>query len=342
MDFLKSIFGDPVPDAVSLILITLALVVILVLVIWLVRKFVGSPALKAARGRRPRLAVTDAATLDDKRRLVLVRRDNVEHLVMIGGASDVLLETGIVRNSPVNQAPAKPQELETKPSEPDNKEILIARAGAAGVAAVASTISSSSTNTSVVTPVAETKAPNAASATQDSTDNFGDQLSELSRNLEDVVADSPEEIVEETVDAISDTTENMEAAVSEVAQEITDVEASAAETTNDLQSIVEDSVTSDTVEPEVELELSGLEDALGEELSDIAAEPLVETSEDIAPEPKIETLSPAPEVASPALQKEQISNEETVEVATEEAKPDADDMEDEMQKLLDELSGEKV
>ena len=37
------------------------------------------------RGRMPRLAVIDAAAVDGRRRLVLVRRDNVEHLLMIGG-----------------------------------------------------------------------------------------------------------------------------------------------------------------------------------------------------------------------------------------------------------------
>ena len=46
----------------------------------------------------------DAAPVDGRRRLVLVRRDNVEHLLMIGGPSDVVVEQNIVRAVPVNRA----------------------------------------------------------------------------------------------------------------------------------------------------------------------------------------------------------------------------------------------
>lgn len=48
-------------------------------------------------GPRPvkRLEVVDHASLDGRRRLVLVRRDNIEHLIMIGGPVDVVVETGI-------------------------------------------------------------------------------------------------------------------------------------------------------------------------------------------------------------------------------------------------------
>lgn len=49
----------------------------------------------------PRLAVVDYANVDGRRRLVLVRRDDTEHLIMTGGPVDVLIETGIV-------APAQP------------------------------------------------------------------------------------------------------------------------------------------------------------------------------------------------------------------------------------------
>jgi len=48
-------------------------------------------------GPRPlkRLEVMDHASVDGRRRLVLVRRDNVEHLIMIGGPIDLVVETGI-------------------------------------------------------------------------------------------------------------------------------------------------------------------------------------------------------------------------------------------------------
>jgi hypothetical protein len=43
------------------------------------------------------LAVIDAATVDGRRRLVLIRRDNIEHLLMIGGPTDLVVEPNIVR-----------------------------------------------------------------------------------------------------------------------------------------------------------------------------------------------------------------------------------------------------
>ena len=49
------------------------------------------------RTRQPRLGLVDAFSLDGQRQLVLVRRDNVEHLVMIGGPNDVLVKSQINR-----------------------------------------------------------------------------------------------------------------------------------------------------------------------------------------------------------------------------------------------------
>jgi len=43
----------------------------------------------------PRLGVSEQATVDSRRKLVLVRRDDVEHLIMTGGPVDVVIETGI-------------------------------------------------------------------------------------------------------------------------------------------------------------------------------------------------------------------------------------------------------
>ena len=65
---------------------------------WLVRRFASNRlGANTQRGRMPRLAVIDAAAVDGRRRLVLVRRDNVEHLLMIGGPSDIVVEPNIVR-----------------------------------------------------------------------------------------------------------------------------------------------------------------------------------------------------------------------------------------------------
>lgn len=80
-----------------------AFVVVLALIAltaWLVRRL-GANRLggSATRGRQPRLAVIDAASVDGRRRLVLIRRDNIEHLLMIGGPTDVVVEQNIVRAS---------------------------------------------------------------------------------------------------------------------------------------------------------------------------------------------------------------------------------------------------
>lgn len=95
----------------------IAFVVVLALIgisAWLLRRF-GSGALKATagRGRQPRLAVIDAASVDTRHRLVLVRRDNVEHLVMIGGPTDVVIEANIVRAAAPQRdtAPVRPAPL---------------------------------------------------------------------------------------------------------------------------------------------------------------------------------------------------------------------------------------
>jgi hypothetical protein len=48
------------------------------------------------RGRRgQRLGISEYHELDKTRRLVLVRRDNTEHLILIGGPQDVVIEQGI-------------------------------------------------------------------------------------------------------------------------------------------------------------------------------------------------------------------------------------------------------
>jgi flagellar protein FliO/FliZ len=67
------------------------------------------------RARQSRLGLVDAFSLDGQRQLVLVRRDNVEHLVMIGGLNDVVIESQIVRAQ--TQA-LPPREKEVAPPQP--------------------------------------------------------------------------------------------------------------------------------------------------------------------------------------------------------------------------------
>lgn len=68
----------------------------LVAVLWFIRNRPSSPFIRGGKNRQPRLAVLDAAAIDTRRRLVLVRRDDVEHLIMIGGPTDLVVESRIV------------------------------------------------------------------------------------------------------------------------------------------------------------------------------------------------------------------------------------------------------
>ncbi len=67
----------------------------LMAVLWFIRNRPSSPFIRGGKNRQPRLAVLDAAAIDTRRRLVLVRRDDVEHLIMIGGPTDVVIESRI-------------------------------------------------------------------------------------------------------------------------------------------------------------------------------------------------------------------------------------------------------
>lgn len=67
----------------------------LFIVLWILRNRAPSPFVRGGRNRQPRLQVLDAAAVDTRRRIVLIRRDNVEHLVMIGGPTDIVIESGI-------------------------------------------------------------------------------------------------------------------------------------------------------------------------------------------------------------------------------------------------------
>jgi flagellar protein FliO/FliZ len=46
-------------------------------------------------GTQKRLSIVEVKVVDAKHRLVLMRRDNREHLVLLGGENDLLIESGI-------------------------------------------------------------------------------------------------------------------------------------------------------------------------------------------------------------------------------------------------------
>jgi flagellar protein FliO/FliZ len=97
-----------------------AVLALIGLAAWLVRRFASNRlGTNPNRGRMPRLAVIDAAAVDGRRRLVLVRRDNIEHLLMIGGPTDIVIESNIVRAAHAReQLPPRPNLSSVEPPAP--------------------------------------------------------------------------------------------------------------------------------------------------------------------------------------------------------------------------------
>lgn len=114
MSFLTGLFGggDNLWLTVS---VALALVLVLiVLAIWLL-KMIFTATSKATRGRNRRLGLVDTLPLDQKRQLLLIRRDGVEHLILAGGTHDLVVETNIVPPEPATERPARRSRPEAQP-----------------------------------------------------------------------------------------------------------------------------------------------------------------------------------------------------------------------------------
>jgi flagellar protein FliO/FliZ len=96
----------------------LFIVAISALLVWAFKAFFGkSSSPRFLRARERRLGVVEWASVDGKRRLVLLRRDDVEHLVMIGGPIDMLVETGI-KGRPHLEPPLEDVIIATNDSRP--------------------------------------------------------------------------------------------------------------------------------------------------------------------------------------------------------------------------------
>lgn len=114
-EWLQSIAG---PDYASALLWTIGALVLLVVVlvlIRLIRSMTFGTFVAGGRNRKTRLAVMDATAVDSHRRLVLVRRDDVEHLILIGGPTDVVVEQNIRLGQTRRPAPAAEAQQEPGP-----------------------------------------------------------------------------------------------------------------------------------------------------------------------------------------------------------------------------------
>lgn len=117
----------------AIIIVAVALLA-LVGVFWLIRNRAASTFIRGGKNRQPRLAVLDATAVDTRRRLVLIRRDDVEHLVMIGGPTDIVIESRITQHDGMQTAQAaQPRQQRAAPPAPE--PVRPARAAAPAQAA---------------------------------------------------------------------------------------------------------------------------------------------------------------------------------------------------------------
>ena len=99
-------------------IITAGIALAVLLVGILVFRLLSGPVM----GRKgQRLGISEYHEIDKTRRLVLVRRDETEHLILIGGAQDIVIESGISLNSgmdDIREAPRAPIPIRAAPRAP--------------------------------------------------------------------------------------------------------------------------------------------------------------------------------------------------------------------------------
>ena len=119
---IQGLFGPNISQPVTFIILFAAILLGIFILIWLARRLFGGTLVSGGRSRQARLAVMDATPVDARRRLILVRRDDVEHLILIGGPTDVVVEQNIRLTVP-RQAQS-PQQMRETPEE--MRPVLIA------------------------------------------------------------------------------------------------------------------------------------------------------------------------------------------------------------------------
>lgn len=119
MQYIEQLLGIELGLPARFLIAFVVVMLLIALTAAVIRGFAGSriPA-RGKRGNnlRQRLAVGEWIAVDDKRRLVLVRRDDVEHLLLIGGDADLVVET--------DTGNTKPQAVAAVPIAPPQPDVL--------------------------------------------------------------------------------------------------------------------------------------------------------------------------------------------------------------------------
>jgi len=71
----------------------LAVIALIAALAWAARRFGLGGAVPLPKGAAPRLAVIEVKVIDSRRKLVLLRRDRREHLILLGTSQDILIES---------------------------------------------------------------------------------------------------------------------------------------------------------------------------------------------------------------------------------------------------------
>jgi hypothetical protein len=87
--------AESMSDSVIYIVTLIILLALAGLAYWIARQGAGFDGMKLFQSKQRRIGVVETAVVDGRRRLIILRRDNVEHLIMTGGPVDVVIETGI-------------------------------------------------------------------------------------------------------------------------------------------------------------------------------------------------------------------------------------------------------
>lgn len=117
-DLFVNIAGETYATALMWIVGILVALLLLLILVRIIRALTSGTFVAGGRNRRQRLAVTDATAVDNQRRLVLVRRDEVEHLILIGGPSDIVVEQNIRPGRPAAAEPVAPVARQRTPTDP--------------------------------------------------------------------------------------------------------------------------------------------------------------------------------------------------------------------------------
>ncbi|MBB3949594.1 hypothetical protein GGQ76_000862 [Aureimonas jatrophae] len=146
-EWLAGLVGDSLAPVVSVVVSTAIVILLALVIIGLAKRVFAGTGGMGGRSRAPRLAILDVSPVDPKRKLVLVRRDDTEHLLLIGGQNDLVVESGIQRvrtrrvdgpsavrtepevapepRAPLPQRRTPPQETLVEPPVPASREVQV-------------------------------------------------------------------------------------------------------------------------------------------------------------------------------------------------------------------------